>query len=89
MTKAGVSLQTLALLRSQALCDDLTCQLWHRDPQIMASEPALYGSQTLLWSELLMEGETTVPQFPSTSKPQLFLCPVHLGLVWACGPWAH
>lgn len=87
--RAGVGFRTLGLLKLQAPSDNLTFQLGHQDPPVMASEPAPYVGQTLLWSGLLRPRWREFLQFFSHFKPQVFFpMSLHLGLVRAHGHWA-
>lgn len=61
---AGVGLQILGFLRSQAFRDDLTHRLRHCDPLIMASEPTPYHVRILLWFKLVRERGQSVPTAP-------------------------
>ena len=46
--RAAGRLVELGSLRSQAPCDDWTCQLWHWDPPVRVLESTSYGNQSLL-----------------------------------------
>lgn len=65
--RAAVGLWTPGLPKSQNFFANLTHQLWHQDPLIMASQPMPYDVQTLLHSRLIKwPGESSLDTVPWT-----------------------